>query len=111
MSSLTELRDALRTFAQERNWGQYHSPKNLAMAMSVEAAEVVEHFQWLTEEASRNLNPEQRKEVGYELADVLLYLVQLADALDIDLLRTAKEKMELNAIKHSVVTSNEPDAF
>jgi len=97
---LRELRDALRRFAAERDWDQYHAPKNLAMALSVEAAELLEHFQWISEEASRNLPPEALGNVRQELADVLIYLVRLADQLDVDLLAAARDKLELNAAKY-----------
>jgi dCTP diphosphatase len=94
------LRDKLRNFVAERDWDQYHSPKNLAMALSVEAAELVEHFQWLTEEQSRRLPPEKLGEVRDEMADVLVYLVRLADKLDVDLLAAAAQKIEKNALKY-----------
>jgi len=98
--SLTALRDAARAFAAARDWEQYHTPKNLAMAMSVEAAEVVEHFQWLKTGALPELDAATRQGVRQELADVLLYLVQLADKLDVDLYAAALEKMQLNALKY-----------
>jgi NTP pyrophosphatase (non-canonical NTP hydrolase) len=97
---LTQLRDALREFAAERDWDQFHSPKNLASALSVEAAELLECFQWLTEEQSRNLTPEQLARVRDELADVLNYLVRLADKLDVNLLEAARAKMLENARKY-----------
>ena len=98
-NSLIELRDGLRQFAAARGWRKYHSPKNLAMAMIVEAAELVEHFQWLTEEESRALPAEHLAAVRDEVADTLIYLVELADVLDIDLLAAAGEKMQKNAVK------------
>ncbi len=97
---MIELRDTLRKFAAERDWDQFHSPKNLAMALSVEAAELTEHFQWLTEEQSRSLAPEKLAQVRDELADVLVYLVRLADKLDVDLLAAVAQKMEKNALKY-----------
>jgi len=100
LTSLDDLRDALRRFAAERDWEQFHSPKNLAMALSVEVAELMEHFQWLSEAASAQLSPEQLSEVRNELADVLIYLVRLADKLDVDLLAAANQKMVLNAAKY-----------
>ena len=100
--SLVILRDTVRAFAAERDWDQFHSPKNLAMALSVEAAELLEHFQWLTEEASKNLSDSKRAEVKLELADVLIYLVRLADKLDVDLFAAAKEKISLNAAKYPI---------
>jgi NTP pyrophosphatase (non-canonical NTP hydrolase) len=97
---LTQLRDALREFAAERDWDQFHSPKNLASALSVEAAELLECFQWLTEEQSRKLSPEQLAAVREELADVLNYLVRLADKLDVNLMDAAREKIQKNALKY-----------
>ena len=99
---LTQLRDALRKFADERDWDQYHSPKNLASALAVEAAELLERFQWLTEDQSRKLPPEELQKVREEMADVLNYLVRLADKLDVNLLEAAREKIEKNAQKYPV---------
>src|SRR6266446_7496020 len=93
--SLLVLRAALRRFAEARDWDQYHSPKNLAAALCVEAAELLEHFQWLTEDASKSLSSETLSGVNEEMADVLLYLVRLADKLDVNLLDAAKRKIEL----------------
>ncbi len=100
--ALLSLRDALRRFAAERDWEQFHSPKNLASALSVEAAELLEHFQWLTEDASRALPAVDRAKVAEELADVLLYLVRLADQLDVDLAAAATAKIARNAAKYPV---------
>lgn len=94
------LQAALRRFAEERDWAQFHSPKNLAVSLSIEAAEVLEHFQWLTDEQSRQLDEAQRAEVAREIADVLLYLLQLSDKLGIDPLAAAQEKLVLNAEKY-----------
>ena len=99
---MRELREALRAFAAERDWDQFHSPRNLATALAVEAAELLEPFQWLTDEQSRALSPETRAAVEEELADVLLYLVRLADKLDVDLVQAAKRKMAINAQKYPV---------
>lgn len=99
---LRELAQALRRFADERDWDQFHAPKNLATALSVEAAELLEHFQWMSEDDSRRLAPETLAKVGEEMADVLLYLVRLADKLDVDLVQAAKRKMQLNAQKYPV---------
>ena len=99
---LTQLRDALRQFAQERDWDQFHSPKNLASALAVEAAELLERFQWLTEDQSRRLPPDELAKVREEMADVLNYLVRLADKLDVNLLEAARDKIELNALKYPV---------
>jgi len=100
MQSLDELRQRLRAFAAERDWEQFHSPKNLAMALIVEAGELVEHFQWLTQAQSLALAPDKRELVAQELADVLIYLVRLADRLDVDLLAAAERKLALNAEKY-----------
>lgn len=97
---LADLRCSLRRFAAERDWDQYHSPKNLAIALSVEAAELLEPFQWLSDESSKMLSPEQAAKVREEIADVFLYLVRLADRLDVDLLQAAEEKMALNASRY-----------
>ena len=98
--NLASLTLQLREFAAARNWEQFHSPKNLASALSVEAAELLEHFQWLTEEQSRMLDPGKKVAVGQEIADVLLYLLQLADKLGLDVAQEAQKKMALNAVKH-----------
>jgi len=97
---LEELRDLQRAFAAARDWEAFHSPKNLAMALSVEAAELAEIFQWLTEEQSRRLQPGARAAAAEEIADVLLYLVRIADQLGIDPLTAAREKIATNAIKY-----------
>ncbi len=97
---IQKLQAALRQFASERDWDQFHSPKNLAASLSIEAAEVLEHFQWLTEEQSRQLDDAQRQAVAQEIADVLLYLLQLADKLGIDPLQAAREKLALNAERY-----------
>ena len=102
IKSLTDLAATLQRFADERDWEQFHSPKNLAMALSVEVAELAEHFQWLTQQQSMQLSGEQKQAVGEELADVLIYLVRLADRLDIDLLVEAENKIALNAEKYPV---------
>jgi NTP pyrophosphatase (non-canonical NTP hydrolase) len=96
MDDIESLRRRLRAFADARDWDQFHSPKNLAMALIVEAGELVEHFQWLTESASATLPEEKRAEVALELADVLLYLVMLADKLGVDLADAARRKIDLN---------------
>jgi NTP pyrophosphatase (non-canonical NTP hydrolase) len=98
--TLLELRDRTRKFATERDWAPFHTPKNLAMALSVEVAELVEHFQWLATGAPQELAPGQQEGIRHELADVLLYLVQIADKLDVDLRSAALEKMTLNALKY-----------
>ncbi|MFT4862229.1 MAG: NTP pyrophosphatase (non-canonical NTP hydrolase) [Pseudohongiellaceae bacterium] len=100
MSDLIEIRDLVRQFAADRDWDQFHSPKNLAMALSVEAAELLEHFQWLSQAQSAELPAAKRKQVAQEMSDVLVYLVRLADKLDIDLLQETKEKLVLNGEKY-----------
>jgi dCTP diphosphatase len=102
VESIKQIKNRLRKFASERDWDQFHSPKNLSMALSAEVAEIVEHFQWLTEEQSKSLPEEKLEEVETELADTLIYLVRLADKLDIDLLAAAKSKIEVNEQKYPV---------
>ena len=100
--ALLELRDAMRRFAAERDWDRFHTPKNLAMALSGEAGELIEHFQWLTAEESASLPAPVRDEVALELADVLLYLVRLGDVLGIDLAEAARRKIAINAQRYPV---------
>lgn len=100
--ALIELRDALRAFTREREWDRYHTPKNLAMALIVEAAELAEHFQWLTAEESQSPQDGRREKIRDELADVLIYLVELADTLDVDLVAAARDKIGKNALKYPV---------
>lgn len=94
--SVVELTQKLREFSQARDWQQFQTPKNLSMALIVEAAELVEHFQWLTAEQSEQLGDEKLAEVGYEMADILMYLLRMADGLNIDVLQAAREKMLRN---------------
>lgn len=102
ITDLATLRDALRAFCAARDWHRYHTPKNLVMALSVEAAELVEHFQWATPDESLRLAPEKRAEVADEIADVLIYLTELADVLGIDPIAAAREKIVKNATKYPV---------
>ena len=102
MNDIENLRNQLRTFAAERDWDQFHSPKNLASALAVEAAELLENFQWLTEAESRQLSPAALAAVRAEVADVLLYLIRIGDKLGIDLIAAANEKIILNAQKYPV---------
>jgi dCTP diphosphatase len=102
LTDLESLRDQLRKFAADRDWDQFHSPKNIAMALSVEAGELLEVFQWLTEEESRNLSPEGKAAASEEIADVLLYLVRLGDKLGIDPIAAAQLKLVANAKKYPV---------
>lgn len=103
--SLETLRARLAEFAAERDWDQFHNPKNLAMALAGEAGELVEHFQWLTFEQAANLPRKTREEVALECADVLLFLLRLTDKLDIDLAAAAEKKLVLNAKKYPVEKS------
>jgi dCTP diphosphatase len=100
--SVAELQAKINAFVEERDWAQFHSPKNLAMAMIVEAAELVEHFQWNTETESFELNAEKREQVGHELADTFVYLLRIAQVLNIDLIDVANKKIALNALKYPV---------
>ncbi|MDA0226161.1 MAG: nucleotide pyrophosphohydrolase [Proteobacteria bacterium] len=105
IESLEALRAQLAAFAAERDWEQFHSPKNLAMAMAGEAGEVLEHFQWLTEAQSRDLPADTRDAVALEIADVLLFLVRLAEQIGVDPLEAASRKLALNAEKYPVEKS------
>ena len=102
IDSLDTLRLRIREFAQARAWERYHTPKNLVMALSVEASELLEPFQWLTAEQSHQLSGAQHEAVRQEIADVLIYLTRLADVLDIDLLEAAADKLAINARKYPV---------
>nr|WP_306394662.1 nucleotide pyrophosphohydrolase [Massilia sp. REN29] len=99
-SDLVRLRDLVRVFVDERDWDQFHTPKNLASALSVEAAELLEHFQWLPSGRVEELGAAKLNEVRHEMADVLVYLVRLADKLDVDLFAAVEEKMVLNRAKY-----------
>jgi len=102
MDTFEQLKAPLQAFADERDWDKFHSPKNLSMALSVEASELVECFQWLTEEQSKNLTPEQYQAVIDEMADVQVYLLRLATKLDVNLLQAVEQKMVKNAAKYPV---------
>ena len=102
MNEIERLRNQLRSFAAERDWDQFHSPKNLASALAVEAAELLENFQWLTEAESQQLPPDALAAVRAEVADVLLYLIRISDKLGIDLIAAANAKIVLNAEKYPV---------
>lgn len=97
---LKELQAALRRFAEERDWQQFHTPRNLAASISIEAGELLEHFQWLTNEQSSNLSQGQIDQVGHEIADVLIYILQLSDILGLDPVLAARRKLDLNAVKY-----------
>jgi NTP pyrophosphatase (non-canonical NTP hydrolase) len=96
MDSLDDLNRRLLRFAQERDWEQFHSPKNLTMALAGEVGELLEHFQWLTQAQSMALDTGKKQEVAHELADCLIYLVRIAERLDIDLVAAAYRKIAIN---------------
>ena len=99
-TTLQELKDRMAAFVRERDWEQFHTPKNLSMSIAIEAAELMEHFQWLTVEASKNLPPEALTEIGEELADIVIYSLSLANTLELDLAETILAKMEKNIRKY-----------
>jgi NTP pyrophosphatase (non-canonical NTP hydrolase) len=99
-NDLVALKRILKNFAEKRNWDQFHTPKNLSMALIVEAAELVEHFQWLTPEESNNLPDDKVEKVKEEAADILIYLARLSDILGFDLLQAAFEKIQKNDGKY-----------
>jgi dCTP diphosphatase len=103
MINVEELKLYLREFAAERDWEKYHSPKNLVMAMNVEMAELMEHFEWMTEQQSLDLDDETREQVAHEMADVLIYLVRMADRCDVALDVAVERKLVLNARKYPVI--------
>jgi len=100
--SLQQLRARINAFVAERDWDQFHTPKNLAMAMIVEAAELVEQFQWDTPAESLAMTPEKRTAVSHELADTFVYLLRIAEVLNIDLIEAANQKIVLNAQKYPI---------
>ena len=100
--SLEQLRVRLAKFAADRDWDQFHSPKNLSMALIGEAAELVEHFQWLTEEQSKSLDNDKQQAVAEELADILIYLIRAADKLDVDLIHSTLQKINKNEQRYPV---------
>ena len=100
--SLAGLQDAIEAFVAERDWAQFHTPKNLAMAVAIEAAEIMEHFMWCSGEESRALTREKRGEVANEIGDVLIYLLRLSRTLDIDAITAARDKLALNREKYPV---------
>lgn len=102
IATLEQLAETVRAFGRERDWQLYHTPKNLTAALIVEAAELLEPFQWLTPEQSLNLPPDKKEAVRQEMADVLIYLVSLANCLEIDLLKAAEDKLAINAAKYPV---------
>jgi dCTP diphosphatase len=100
--NLNHLRQRVNSFVEARDWAQFHSPKNLAMAMIVEAGEVVEHFQWMTEVESRQLDAATREQVGHELADTFVYLLRIAEVCGIDLIEATNQKIDINAKKYPI---------
>jgi dCTP diphosphatase len=102
MDNFQELAKKVKRFAKERDWDQFHSPKNLSMALSVECAELMEHFQWLTENQSNRLGRRKRHEVEMELADIQIYLIRLSQVLKLDLVAAANSKLLENARKYPV---------
>lgn len=100
--SIPQLAQRLQAFADAREWAPFHSPKNLASALIVEAGELLEHFQWMTEAQSRQLSADKKQQVAHEMADVLLYLVQLSSVLGVDLMVAAREKMAINETRYPV---------
>jgi NTP pyrophosphatase (non-canonical NTP hydrolase) len=98
--SLDDLNAKLLAFARERDWEQFHSPKNLSMALAGEAGELIEHFQWLSEEASADLDVEKKHQIALEMADILIYLIRLSERLGIDLVDAAYRKMAMNQARY-----------
>jgi NTP pyrophosphatase (non-canonical NTP hydrolase) len=98
--SINHIKNKLNTFVQERDWDQFHSPKNLSMALAIEVAEIMEHFQWLTEAQSQVIDDTRLQEIKDEIGDVLIYLIRLSDKLNIDLLQAAYDKLEKNNKKY-----------
>ena len=99
-TTVKELREIVRQFVAERDWKQFHSPKNLSMALAIEAGELMEHFQWISPEKSRNLDNVAKLEAAEELADVLCYALAIANEMDIDLASTLQAKMVKNRAKY-----------
>jgi NTP pyrophosphatase (non-canonical NTP hydrolase) len=102
MDRLDQILQQIRTFRDERDWMQFHNPKNLACSVSIEAAELLEHFQWTTPEESLDVATRKKTEIAHEIADVAVYLIELADNLGIDLAEAITVKMKLNAEKYPV---------
>ena len=100
--SLAELRDAVDAFVAERDWAQFHTPKNLTMGVAIEAAELMEHFLWSTDAESAALDPVRRERIAQEMGDVLIYLVRLSQVVDIDLVAAASAKLAQNRLKYPV---------
>ncbi len=105
--TIKKLSDDLKKFALERDWEQFHTPKNLSMALIAESAELVEHFQWLTAEESYNVKDEKLKDIGYEMADIFIYLLRISEQLNIDLARVTREKININETRFPKTEKNE----
>lgn len=105
MDNFERIKKALATFSREREWEQFHSPKNLAMALSVEVAEIVEHFQWLSEEEANTLSTEKRQAIAEEIADTQMYLLLLAEKLNVDIIESVNQKIAKNAEKYPIEKS------
>ncbi|MDA1331296.1 MAG: nucleotide pyrophosphohydrolase [Proteobacteria bacterium] len=105
MTGLKTLALELRKFAKDRDWERFHSPKNTSMALSAEAGELLEHFQWLSESKSYRIDESKKLDVSFEMADILLYLVRLADVLEIDLIDASLKKISLNQKKYPIALS------
>ncbi len=99
-TTMEQLKERMADFVRERDWEQYHTPKNLSMSIAIEAAELMEHFQWLTVEESQNLQPEALTDIGEELADIVIYSLSMAKALNLDLAETVSKKMDKNILKY-----------
>ncbi|NIQ95934.1 MAG: nucleotide pyrophosphohydrolase [Desulfuromonadales bacterium] len=99
-TTLQQLKDRMDRFVKERDWEQFHSPKNLSMSIAIEAAELMEHFQWLTVEQSKQLSPDELSEIGEELADIVIYSLSLSNVLGLDLSQTIVDKMAKNIRKY-----------
>jgi dCTP diphosphatase len=102
MNQISALLERIKIFSDERDWQQFHSPKNISMALSVEASELLEHFQWMTQDDSRNVSPDKKALIADETADVFLYLLRMCEQLDIDLIKVANQKIDKNALKYPV---------
>ncbi len=108
--TVEKLSEDLKQFAIARNWEQYHTPKNLSMALIAEAAELIEHFQWLTPEESQAISGEKHKEIGYEMADIFIYLLRMAEQMDIDLMKVTREKMAINETRFPPADKIQPES-
>ena len=104
--TIKNISDDLKLFAIKRDWEQFHTPKNLSMALIAEAAELVEHFQWLTPEQSKTITGEKLKDISYEMADIFIYLLRMAEQLDVDLVTATREKMAMNEKRFPAGDSN-----